>query len=102
MIEKSEPQHGLALIERQNDEDRTYRISYGELFAPMVKSIQQQQQEIAAERQQSTDLRHALEALEEKVAVLKAQNDALRHSIEAVREQVSAANNTLGPRHTEE
>jgi hypothetical protein len=44
IIERSEPEHGMALIERQNDKDRTYRVSYGELFAPMVKSIQEQEQ----------------------------------------------------------
>ena len=33
-IERSEPEHGLALIERQNDKDRTYRVSYDELLAP--------------------------------------------------------------------
>ena len=44
------------MIERQNDKDRTYRISYGELLAPIVKSIQEQQQEIEAERQQNADL----------------------------------------------
>jgi hypothetical protein len=27
-IERSEPEHGIALIERQNDQDRTYRVSY--------------------------------------------------------------------------
>lgn len=43
-IERSEPEHGLALIERENDKDRTYRVSYGELFAPIIKAIQQQQQ----------------------------------------------------------
>ena len=80
-IERSEPEHGLALIERQNDEDRTYRVSYGELTAPMVKAIQQQQQEIEAVRR----------ALEDQVAILKAENDALRHSIAARREQVTAA-----------
>jgi hypothetical protein len=38
-IERSEPEHGLALIERQNDTDRTYRASDGELLAPLVKKI---------------------------------------------------------------
>jgi len=76
-IEKSEPEHGLALIERQNDTDRTYRVPYGELLAPMVKAIQEQQQENA-------DLRHALEAQ-------AAEIDALRHSIEALRQRVAAA-----------
>jgi trimeric autotransporter adhesin len=87
-IEKSEPEHGLALIERQNDEDRTYRVSYGELTAPIVKAIQQQQQEIEAVRQQNAELRRALE---DQIAALKAQNNALRHSIENLREQVIAA-----------
>jgi trimeric autotransporter adhesin len=59
-IERSKPEHGLALIARQNDKDRTYRVAYGELFAPIVKALQEQQQEIAAERQQNADLRHAL------------------------------------------
>jgi hypothetical protein len=87
-IERSEPEHGLALIERQNDKDRTYRVSYGELFAPIVKAIQQQQQEIEAVRQQNADLRHALE---DQTGAFKAENDALRHTIAALREQVSAA-----------
>ena len=56
MIDRSEPKHGLALIERLNDEDHTYRISYGELFAPIVKALQQQQVEM---RQQNADLRRA-------------------------------------------
>jgi len=90
-IQRSEPEHGLALIERQNDNDRTYRVSYGELFAPIVKAIQQQQQEIEAERQQNAELHHALAAVEDQVAALKAQNDALRQSMEAQREQVTAA-----------
>ena len=84
-IERSEPEHGLALIERQKDEDRTYRVSYGELTAPIVKAIQQQQQQIEAERQQNANLRHALETVENQVAALQAQNDALRRSIEGLR-----------------
>lgn len=87
-IERSEPEHGLALVERQNDKDRTYRVSYGELTAPMVKAIQQQQQEIEALRQQNADLRHAME---DQAAAFEAETGALRHSIEAVREQLSAA-----------
>jgi hypothetical protein len=90
-IERSEAEHGLALIERQNDEAHTYRISYGELFAPIVKAVQQQQQEIAAERQKNADLRRALAAVEDQIAALKVQNDALRHSIEIFRGQATAA-----------
>ena len=89
-IEKSEPQHGLALIERQNDEERTYSVSYGELFAPIVKSIQQQQQEISEERRQNTDLRQALNALECQFAALRAENVNLRQSLAALRERVAS------------
>ena len=90
-VERSEPEHGLALIERQNDEERTYRVSYGELFAPIVKSIQQQQQEITEEHQQNADLRHALEALTGQFAALKAENEGLRHSLAALGKRVVAA-----------
>jgi trimeric autotransporter adhesin len=87
-IERSEPEHGLALIERQHDEDRTYRISYDDLIAPMVKAIQQQQHEMEAVRQQNADLRKALKA---QAAAFKAENADLRHWIGILKEQVAAA-----------
>ena len=90
-IERSKPEHGLALIERQNDKDRTYRVAYGELFAPIVNSIQQQQQEITEQRRQNADLRRAMSVLEHQVAALMAQNEALRHSTGSLRRQASAA-----------
>jgi hypothetical protein len=117
-IERSDPEHRLALVERQNDKDRTYRVSYDELLAPIVKAIQQQQQEIeagrqqnaaerqqnAAERQQNAELRHALadqaaafKALEDQAAAFKAETAALHRSIDAltlkeqVREQLLSA-----------
>ncbi len=80
------------LIERQNDKDRTYRVAYGELFAPIVKALQEQQQEITAERRQNADLRRTLAG---QAAAFKDETAALRRSIEAlrgqVREQLSAA-----------
>jgi hypothetical protein len=84
-IERSEPEHGLALIERQNDQDRTYRVSYGELFAPMVKAIQQQQQEIEAVRRQNAALRRSLAAVEGQVAALKARIADRREQVAANR-----------------
>jgi trimeric autotransporter adhesin len=90
-VERSESGRGLALIERQNDNDRTYRVSYGELTAPIVKAIQEQQQEIEAERFQNTSLRRALAAVEDQVAALKVQNDALRQSIETLRKRIIAS-----------
>jgi trimeric autotransporter adhesin len=87
-IERSEPEHGLALIERQNDNDRTYRVSYGELTAPIIKAIQEQQQEIEAMRQQNADLR---QALNDQAATFRAENDDLRHWIGTLKEKVAAA-----------
>jgi hypothetical protein len=85
-VEKSQPEHGLALIERQNDKDRTYRVAYGELTAPMVKAIQEQQQEIQGQRQE--------------IAALEADNKALRRSVEALAKRLDAvkmAGNSLPP-----
>jgi trimeric autotransporter adhesin len=87
-IERSQPEHGLALIERDHDKDRTYRVSYGELTAPIVKAIQQQQHEIAAQRQENADLRRALADQAAATAALRQSLDALRTQ---VREQLSAA-----------
>jgi hypothetical protein len=95
-IERSQPEHGLALIERQNDKDRTYRVSYGELTAPIVKSIQQQQQEITELRQQNAELRRALA---DQATAFKAENDALRRSIEALKERVTAARSRFASSH---
>lgn len=117
-VETSKPEHGLALIERGNDKDRTYRVAYGELIAPMVKAIQEQQHEITTQRQQNADLRRALEdqasafkaelrhalqdqaavfkadlrhALQDQAAAFKAEQDALRRSIEPSMETINAA-----------
>jgi hypothetical protein len=90
-VEKSEPEHGLAMIERQHDEDRTYHVSYGELTAPIVKAIQQQQQEITEMRQQNVELRHFLAAVEHQVSALKTENEALRYSIRSQRAQITTA-----------
>ncbi len=90
-IERSEPEHGLALIERQNDTDRTYRVSYGELFAPMVKSIQDQQHAIAAQQQESAEAREENADLHHALEAQAAEIDALRHAIEPLRQRVAAA-----------
>jgi trimeric autotransporter adhesin len=117
-VETPKHEHGLALIERGNDKDRTYRVAYGELIAPMVKAIQEQQHEITTERQQNADLRRALEdqaaafkaelhhalqdqaaafkaelhhALQDQAAAFKAEQDALRCSIRPPLETINAA-----------
>ena len=74
-VEASQPEHGLALVERQNDADRTYRVAYGELTAPMVKAIQEQQQEIEALRQ----------LVKDQAAASKAEIDALRTQVDTMK-----------------
>jgi trimeric autotransporter adhesin len=84
-VEQSDLEHGLALVERQNDADRTYRVSYGELTAPMVKAIQEQQQEIADLRKalevqaaENAAMRSAIAGLQKQFAMSMAQNSPLR------------------------
>ena len=60
-IETAEQAKGLALIERQNDKDRTYNIAYGELTAPIVKAIQEQSKKISDQHMQLADLKKATE-----------------------------------------
>jgi trimeric autotransporter adhesin len=86
-VEKSVPEHGLAMVERGNDKDRTYRMAYGELTAPMVKAIQELEQENAALRRALSDQAAAFEAA---LADQAATNDAMRRSMAALREQVTA------------
>jgi phage shock protein A len=76
------------LIERQRS---YYRVSYGELIAPIVEAIQQQQQEIEAKRQQNAELRYALAGVEYQVSALKTENEALRHLIRSQMAQITAA-----------
>jgi hypothetical protein len=86
-VEKAEAEHGLALIERQNDETRTYRVAYGELTAPLVEAIQEQQREIAVLEAENAALH---QALAEQAAADKAQNDALRQSLATLARRVDA------------
>ena len=41
MVEHAAPEKGLALLSRQEDKARTYRLSYGELTAPLVRAVQE-------------------------------------------------------------
>jgi hypothetical protein len=86
-VQKAEPGQGLALIERQNDENRTYRVAYGELTAPLVKAIQEQQREIAVLKAENAALHLALA---EQATADKARNDVLRQSLATLARRVDA------------
>jgi polyhydroxyalkanoate synthesis regulator phasin len=70
MVETAAPEHGLALVVRGRDKDRIYNMAYDELLSPIVKSIQQQQQEIADD---NAAMRQEISALTAEIADLKKQ-----------------------------
>jgi hypothetical protein len=74
LVENSEPGHALALIERGRDKDHTYSMGYGDLFSPIVKSIQQQQQQIEADNKEIAALAAQLAALQSQISKLTAAN----------------------------
>jgi hypothetical protein len=76
-VEAAKPQHGVALIERQNDAARTYRVAYGELIAPIVRAIQEQQAQLQEQRRQLRDQ-------QQQIADLRRDNQAMRAAIEKI------------------
>src|SRR5262249_39095233 len=58
-VETKEPEHGVALVGRENNQERTYRASYDELIAPMVKALQEQQAEIESLKSEINQLKAA-------------------------------------------
>src|SRR5262249_17839762 len=75
-VEKAKPEAGLALVERQNDKERTYRVAYGELTAPLVAAIQEQRREIVAIAAENAALRRALAALERQIGAIRPSRTA--------------------------
>ena len=55
---------GLALVERDSDPDRTFRMNYGELLAPIVRAIQELADEVAALRRENAALRERFDAIQ--------------------------------------
>lgn len=86
MVEKSDPAHGLAMVERTHDKDRTYGMGYSELLSPLVKSVQQlksaadneqqhirqQQQKIALDNQEIADLKKEIALMQQQIRILAA------------------------------
>lgn len=77
MIETSQPAHGLALIVRDHDKDRTYNMGYSELLSPLVKSVQQLKtsDDNAQKKEQDdiADLKQLIAAQQKDIAALKQQ-----------------------------
>jgi hypothetical protein len=79
MIENNTPSQ-LALVNRDYDEKRTYHVAYTELLSPIVKSIQQQEEEFTALKDAADDLAAANEKQQ-------AELDELRQKIMALEEE---------------
>jgi prepilin-type N-terminal cleavage/methylation domain-containing protein len=91
---------GLALILRENNRERTYRVSYGELIAPMVKAIQQVNLKEQAQAEQTKALRAQIDTLEQqfteqnelmtklrvRVDNLRARNEQMRIELKTEKE----------------
>src|SRR5208283_4246351 len=71
--ENEHREHGLALILRGHDKDRTYNMGYSELLAPLVKAVQQQQQETAAEADDNASLKQLIAAQQKEIELTKLQ-----------------------------
>jgi hypothetical protein len=78
-------EHGLALIERDNNKEGTYHMAYGELTAPIVKAIQ----DIWARIQDfMTEIRAALARLSAQIKDMMAVNDRQDREIQQLREEI--------------
>jgi hypothetical protein len=94
-VEAAKPEHGVALIERQNDAARTYRVAYGELIAPIVRAIQEQQTQLREQRRQLRDQ-------QQQIADLRRDNQAMRAAIEKIAKKNGATELAQNSRTTDQ
>jgi trimeric autotransporter adhesin len=87
MVETGKPS-GLALLLRENDADRTYRISYGELYASLVKSIQERQARIDAVKKQIARLTGRIDRLKAKKQDRAALFDKQTAELDELRQEI--------------
>jgi trimeric autotransporter adhesin len=71
MVEKDDQDHGLFLVGREDDKDRTYHVDYNEIISPLVKAVQQQQQEITTDKDDNAALKQQISVLTSAIADLK-------------------------------
>jgi cell division septum initiation protein DivIVA len=73
---------------RGRDKDHIYNMAYDELLAPIVKSIQQQQQEITDDKQEIADDKANLKHLTDDNADLRRLIAAQQKEIELMKWQI--------------
>lgn len=71
IVEKADDKHSLALIQKENDKDGTYRVNYGELTGPIIKAIQEQQDIIDEQNTTIAQQKTALEELAREIEAIK-------------------------------
>lgn len=91
VIETSKPGQGLALLQRDNDAKRTYRLTYSELLASIVKSVQEQQQtldqidrDITDQKRNNGELTKLLADQTEAIRQLKARQDGQKSKLDGL------------------
>lgn len=73
LVERADPEHSLALIQKDNDKDGTYRVNYGELTGPIIKAIQEQQNIIDQQKEIIVEQAAALSKLTRDIETIKEQ-----------------------------
>ncbi len=73
LVEKADTENSLALLQKENDKDGTYRVNYGELTGPIIKAIQEQQTIIEEQQATIAQQNKALESLAREIEAIKKQ-----------------------------
>ncbi|MBI2234745.1 MAG: tail fiber domain-containing protein, partial [Micavibrio aeruginosavorus] len=67
LVEKADDKDSLALLQKENNAEGTYRVNYGELTSPIVKAIQEQQIIIDTQRARIDDQEARIEKLSKDI-----------------------------------
>jgi Chaperone of endosialidase len=99
MVEKSKPEHGRSLIVPEHNEEGTYHMTYDDLIASVVKSIQdiktsgdderkKEQDDHAADRIDIADLKHLIADQQKQIAGQTAILKLQQNEIEQLQQQL--------------
>ncbi len=69
---------GTSMVSQEDDAMKTYELDYPELIAPLVKAVQQQQQEIADRKAENDELRKQLAQTQATLATMAQDIKALK------------------------
>ena len=70
-VEKALDGRVTGMVTREKDSIGTYEMDYSSIIAPLVKAVQQQQQEITDDKQQIADLKQLIAAQQQEISDMK-------------------------------